>query len=295
MAISCRHSQPDRPLEANSRIDHICETPALDSNALDGILVNYSYTGRNLNGYEETVRVFSARDAYVWTSSKLPEGATLLATIFSGSERVATFPYFGHHNNRTLEYIICDKTFPAGSRVRWASIIDSAFERWEDVTNDFVTVENVSGSCAAGSPGDDLTYNFIKQDDAQNEIRMLNVARSQDLYTFPEFKSDALKACLTPYTSACVTSFTGYTGLQVQAPDERRAIAKAIENAVERDDPIDLIGHLLSIIRGRHERKGSNVIPSVDVTFNEAFFGGSAPVLPTDVRFSTCLPDGTPG
>ena len=79
LMISSGHSQPDRPLEANSRIHHICETPALDSNALAGILVNYSYTGRNLNGYEETVRVFSARDAYIWTSSKLPEGATLLA------------------------------------------------------------------------------------------------------------------------------------------------------------------------------------------------------------------------
>ena len=214
--------------------------------------------------------VFSARDAYVWASSQLPEN----------NKRVATYPYFGYHNNRVFEYIICDTTFPDP---RWVDIIDGAFMEWQEATGGLITVSNVGGNCPVAAHGSDPTRDFIVQDDAQNEIRMFNATSSSSIHAFPEFKSDAFKACLAPNVLACVSSFHGYSGIQIQEQDPLERIR--IANLVASHDP-RVLGELLNVLD--HPRQARNIIQSVDVSFNESELLNPGD-QPTNVEFNTCF------
>ena len=121
------HTDPDWPKGGNWPYHNgevNSETPdspgkktitGLDEDELYAFQINYEIGG---------ILVFSARDAYVWPSVELPSG------------RVATFPSFGHHNNRVFEYIICDETFPAADRAEWVKLIKHAFGQWQEATSD---------------------------------------------------------------------------------------------------------------------------------------------------------------
>ena len=70
-------------------------------------------------------QVFSGRDAYVYPSKGFPgEGL--------GHDRVATFPLFGHWENKEYLYTVCDSTFPSTA---WKKLIIHAFEQWEHSTS----------------------------------------------------------------------------------------------------------------------------------------------------------------
>ncbi len=266
------HGATDEPSDSSS--SHNIQ--GLDDDEIYAIQINYEI---------EDIKVFSARDAFVWPSSELP----------GNNKRVATYPFFGHHAGRTFEYIICHTTFPLSERATWVDIIVDAFEQWEEATDGFITMtRDLTGGCPFAAVGTDPTRRFIVQDDRQNEVRMFNVTSMTAIHAFPEFKSDAFKNCLRPGTSACVTSFHGYSGLSTQDPEERRAIAEHVASQNWRA-LLDILGALLS------DRQASNAIQSVDVSFNQARFksiadpsGLSDLNIPANVAFNTCMPDTTP-
>ena len=232
--------------------------------------VNYEKGGKD---------VFSVRDAYVWPSSDFP----------GNDGRVATYPFFGHHQNGEFEYVICESHFPPNDWVDWQDIITAAFEEWETAAGPLVTVtRNTTGDCATGAMSD-----FIMADDAQSEVRMLDTTRGRSVWSFSEVKSDVFKGfCLTDGTDpgGCTTSFTGYTG--ISHDDEKR---REILDLLADDDlsMMDQIRGYFKLIGS--ERKAENVLQGVDVTFNRRNVDGSEKFTlnklknPDTVRFNTCL------
>ena len=244
-------------------------------------------------------RVFSARDAIMWPSDSFPGNA----------ERVATYPFFGHHQNREFSYIVCSETFynvPVGVRQDWVSIIDKAFQAWEDATDDLVMVRrDTSTPCSNNTVP---IHHFIQQDDARNEVRMFDLPTSEALFSFPEFKSDVFKFCLNSGAAACVTSFNGYTGLgsnnwfrdgiveDVDLYLDGAITFEQMRNRIAlRLEARFLLGGLTGFTR-----QGENVIQSVDVSFRQQAFHAPLPPnpppnllglnIPHTTQFNTCQP-----
>ena len=245
------------------------------------------------------LKVFSARDAYAWPSSGFP----------GNRERVGTYTFFGHHENRHFEYIVCGETFsdsvqevPDGSTMldergrKWVGILDDAFEQWETATNGFLTVSrDQNGVCSEGpsDPGNpdnlESMREFINVDDAQNEVRMFDLTE-KSIFFFPEFYSDVFKICLNFGAPACVTSFNGYSGINTES--SRRTEIIEIADDLGMDNEVSLIEVILALknlISG--ERKAMNTIQSVDVSFNEENFRDNPLNLPDNVSFNSCMPD----
>ena len=105
----------------------------LDSNEIYAVQVNYTYEKN-----DRIHQVFSARDAYVWTSSNFPE----VSSLPRFRERVATFPYFGHHKSREFKYVICDDTFQMDKN-EWLAVIREGFGKWQLATGGLVTVREI--------------------------------------------------------------------------------------------------------------------------------------------------------
>ena len=116
-------------------------------------LERYQVYGVQLFYVKGNERVFSAREAYVWPSDIPPRPR----------ERVGTYPYFGHHESRTYNYIICEDTFypsdntklPNGKtkQENWVALIENAMGRWQSATNDFITMtRNTTDSCTQYPP-----------------------------------------------------------------------------------------------------------------------------------------------
>ena len=68
--------------------------------------------------------VFSARDAYAYSGDGYPP-------ISSDSDRVGTYPMFGHWETKNYVYSICDETFRGPHKDIWIDLIKHAFEQWE--------------------------------------------------------------------------------------------------------------------------------------------------------------------
>ncbi len=147
-----------------------------------------------LNYQTDTGMVYSARDAYVWLSDGLPGHA----------QRVATYPFFGHHEEKHYKYVICDDSFPSND---WVTIIENAFETWQTATNDFVMVTHETAKDC------DDTFTILSQlimdNDDINEVKMFDPS-NVDL--FPEVFTDAFKFCIY-FAPACVTSYRGYNSI----------------------------------------------------------------------------------
>ena len=262
---------------------------------LYAIQVNYEVLPRSGGHGRPTTpgkRVFSARDAIMWPSDSFPGNA----------ERVATYPFFGHHQNREFSYIICSETFynvPDGVRQDWVSIIDKAFEAWEDATDDLVMVRRDTSTPCSNNTAP--IHHFIQQDDARNEVRMFDLPTSEALFSFPEFKSDVLKFCLTTGAAACVTSFNGYTGLGsnnwfrdgiVEDVDLYLDGAITFEQMRNRITSRLEARFLLGGLTG-FTRQGENVIQSVDVSFRQQAFHAPLPPNPPPNLFSLNIPHTT--
>ena len=83
----------------------------------------------------EKIRVYAARDVYVWPSDVPP----------TAGSRVATFPLTTRLENKTFKYRICDETFNVeddiskGRKDDWIALINHAFEQWSVATGGEVT------------------------------------------------------------------------------------------------------------------------------------------------------------
>ena len=244
--------------------------------------------GVNFEAGDRTV--FSARYAYVWVSADFP----------GKGEKVATYPFFGHHAGREFEYVICQETFPdkpetpnVNETAEWTKVIVSAFEQWEIATSGFIKVtRNETKSCV---PVTTPMRQFIISDDSQSEVRMLDPEAGAGLSSFPEVKSDVFKGfCLSavPQPSGCATSFLGYSGAKADDYGLRERLIeladlRRYEKPVGRRD----VSLVLAIWRGIDPgiQRASTPIQSADVTFNyQSFKDINNPGL---VRFNNCRPD----
>ena len=252
---------------------------------LYAIRINYD-TGRQVTpgGPSTGKKVFSAREAFIWPSDNLP----------GSGERVATYPFFGHHQNREFTYIICDTTFPDPDTTtpdnEWMEIIIGAFKQWEVATSEFVTVAHDSaGSCASGPLED-----FIVSDDAQSEVRMVETDNLVDFLGFNEIKSDVFKVCAL-FSEACATSFTGYSGISTDDGDRlefQLSLLNLGRLLLNLEGPLVQLQELLT----NRDRQAKAVLQSVDVTFNQhykdergrEFYRPSNVIVPSDVNFNKC-------
>ena len=252
-----------------SRLTHTREK--LELGELYGIQLSYkTRSGR------DTIHVFSANDVYVWPSKGLPGES-------GRPDRVATFPYFGRHQDKDYEYRICTETFFPDDAQRqgdWVALLEGALEQWEIATDGFIkmTPEYSDTATREYEPCTDMSIlrSFLwslvpfvdrlrDEDDALSEIRMLDVNLAEAFLVSNELASDPFKRCILG-AHACVTSRTDY------------------------DDD---------------DRGPSNYLAGVDITFNRSRFedvpghhesteaadnrGRWYPRVPREIHFNTCL------
>ena len=285
----------------DNRIKGIKSVGNLHEGQIYAFQVNYEIPG---------ALVFSARDAYVWASDEPPDG------------RVATFPSFGRHADRTFEYVICDWTFddpntPMDEGAQWVVLINDAFGQWQTALDDFITVRPKPGAACPIGPRDptDQLYpeemeTFLMIDDNQNNVRMFDDFGDKGVFAYPELKADVFKVCLDPpllrASPACVTSFRDYSGLDDEETERRRG---EIDRTIQKylDDEISyksMVSTLTLALQGSLWFSGSgefdDAIRGVDVSFRMGAFPGS-PAMPSSsgssteiVRFNSCLDNGNP-
>ena len=84
------------------------------------------------------VKVFSARDAFVWPSD----------VSATDGQRIANFPLHYPLASETYVYHICRETFPSADRAGWEFMIQHAFDQWEYSIDNVVTIERSLDDCA---------------------------------------------------------------------------------------------------------------------------------------------------
>ena len=210
---------------------------------------------------------FSARESYVWPSNGFP------------SDRVATYPFFGHWENGRYEYTICQNTFPAGKQTGWVNLIKAAIGAWGAASDGIVTtVASTANDCASTSLKIVSSLNnetneviMVNPRDSQYdgfraEVRQLITKAQNDrlfaprsLLTNPEIIIDALPECIfvlhKSTGGACVISpaYVNFTGLQ------------ASTNLTRTDGSVDIL-----------------------ITQNETL---REPIIPSGIRFNACTGD----
>ena len=168
--------------------------------------------GVQLSYKTNTSHVFSAVHDYVWPSTGFPGDD-------NRPERVATFPYFGHHTDGDYAYRICTDTLPnttTGERDAWVSLIETALEQWEVATNGLVTATPEYANAATKEYEPCTAFDwwrlfFLTQlaDDNRSEIKVFDIGAAEAIFASIEIASDPFKRCVIGAT-ACVTSRTGY-------------------------------------------------------------------------------------
>ena len=100
--------------------------------------------------------VYSARDSFVWHSSRSPDDG----------DRVGTFPFFGHWAGGNYDYTVCGDTFyPSNQQSQWEDLIEHAFEQWERAFPDnSISVDHVPGDCEVSVDGLGLLMRPIGSD-----------------------------------------------------------------------------------------------------------------------------------
>ena len=146
--------------------------------------------------------VFSARDAFVWTSDELP----------SRTSRVGSYAFFGYWDGGEYDYTICSNTFNPNDG-SWQNLIVHAFEQWEEAIPDRVTVTRRPGNCLSdGQPIDsEVPITLVRAlHNEANEVFMVNT----ETWTRADWELailyNGLFFCMTGGTPACVIS-TRYT------------------------------------------------------------------------------------
>ena len=179
-------------------------TSDLELGKLYGVQISYK-TNPN--------HVFSAVHDYVWLSTGFPGDN-------ERPERVATFPYFGHHADNDYAYRICTDTLPnirEGEKDAWVTLIETALKQWEIATDGVVTAtpEYVNEATKEYEECTDFSWwtSFLLtqagQDDTRSEIRVFDINTAEALFASSEIASDPFKECVI-VAPACVTSRAGY-------------------------------------------------------------------------------------
>ena len=84
-------------------------------------------------------RVYSARDVYVWPAP--PEDDRSRNAKRFPENRVATYPFFGHWSDRSVEFQVCKNTFlPSGDRSDWVQLVEHAAENWQVESANLITM-----------------------------------------------------------------------------------------------------------------------------------------------------------
>ena len=102
--------------------------------------------------FTKEVKVFAARDAYVWPANRRAGHAGY------GNERIATFPLdYPLDTDKTYIYRVCEETFadPTATpgqnttiKSNWVKFIEHALGQWQEWTEDLVTLrQDTSLSC----------------------------------------------------------------------------------------------------------------------------------------------------
>ena len=193
---------PDREVDEDpdattSTIDGKKKLTGLKPEEIHGIQLIYT---KNVTkpGFTKEVKVFAARDAYVWPSERLPRTG----------ERVGTYPFYGHIASKTLVYRICAGTFPDDN---WVTMIEKALAEWQKATDDTIrvmpdyktgTTEEYEDCVEYGSPLEAFLLSFKQRQ--YSEIRMLQVPDGANPLTLNEIAADLLKYCVVE-AIACVT------------------------------------------------------------------------------------------
>ena len=221
-------------------------TSELELGKLYGVQISYKTNASH---------VFSAVHDYVWPSTGFPGDQ-------DRPERVATFPYFGHHADGDYAYRICTDTLPnikLGEKDAWVSLIELALEQWEIATNGLVTATPEYANAAtkeyeACTAFDVWRLFFLTQraDDSRSEIKVFDIGAAEAIFASTEMASDPFKRCLIG-AAACVTSRTGYE---------------------------------------RKDRVASNELDGVDISFNlrklKEYDPNFLPDYPTEIHFNKC-------
>ena len=215
-----------------------------------------------------TAKVFSARDAYVWPESTHPRQSNF-------PEQIATYPYFGHHPGRHLNYIICEGDWTVTGteaitlQTEWEALINAAFSTWQNATKGWVTASEhpTITDCA-----DSTISTFIQDDDERSEIRVFKIPNDTVIFSFPEMRSDPLKVCLNDTgVDACVTSFSGYLGddtfRQSDREEARRLLEVKRRNNGWTDNEEDKFLNLLVRSKFDHTVSARTALKGVDITF----------------------------
>ena len=121
------YDHDDWPYYETAQKEAFLASPGDGSKSITGLTSGEIYAFQLNYETHTEIRVFSARDAYAYPSSTIPQ-QTL------GADRVATLPMFGHWPNKGYIYSICDDTFPRFYRQAWINVIEHAFEQWESTT-----------------------------------------------------------------------------------------------------------------------------------------------------------------
>ena len=203
--------------------------------------------------------VYSARDAYVWTSTTKP----------GLGQRVAGYPYHGHLAGATYRYRICKNTFDTDGNT-WALMIEHALMQWQKATNGLVSMvpehdtnnPNHTPTSPEYEPCTEYTSVFqafllsiIQRE--RSEIRMLELPTTPPstwVSTVSEIASDLLKYCLIRIV-ACVSP---------------------------------------AVVIGEPVHAGNRYVHA-DITFNkrQVEVHSLSPAVPSDVVFNSCVVNAT--
>ena len=230
----------------------------LDRGKLYAFQVNYVTTG----GEE----VFSARDAFVWPSSKRPPRES----------RIGTYPFFGYWEGGRYDYTICSKTFddpdtPDDESSEWKALISHAFEQWEQAVPDRVTVTRMVGSCVVDN---DIPFTLVRAlFNGRNEAYMVDTSNWYSAI-FPLLSDNPLFLCIE-VAPACVIS-TRYTDIEWNWPFTTPRV-RALD-----DGSVDVLVNASNMPTGPPPNGNAR-------TFDIP--GGNASVDDADVQFNTCKDD----
>lgn len=214
------------------------------------------------------IKVFSARDAYVWPESISPAHQTPLFRDFLA--RVATFPYFGHHPSKQFKYIICDSASGFGmgtDQAAWEQLVNAALQAWQNAVHSMITVSQDTATACASGP----LANFIEADDDRSEVRVFNLTNNHAVVAFNEFTSDPFKICLNQ-APACVTSFTGYAGTYLTNEQREQIgtlIAKQATGTLTNSE-LTTLGGLILGTETRHTVSAGTRLRGVDINFKKS-------------------------
>lgn len=253
-----------------------------------GFQLNY----RTTDASNEPIQVFSARDVYVWPATDQPG-------VGDRTDRVASFPFFGHWKDHTYRYIICTETFPAAKVLDWENLLHDAFEEWQEATDGMVKAERITTTpCSEISAIETLAL--------AGQLAVTN-----DLFQTPLTVLQDLNSIFTPTVLLGLTPALEEN--EAVQEDDRLSEIRMFDNTGKKllvssfpemlKDPfkacIFFARACVTSISGYSDpaRSASMELTSADVTFKGSEFAGVGTSTktnrPSDTSFSSCDGDHT--